>query len=131
VIRLISFGYGHPEGVPEAHNVLDLRNLLRDPHVDPELRLMTGEDRPVVLSVMRQPGANDIVDSLCRLANAVATGLAQHGGDPVLAVGCVGGRHRSVVVVNNVEQVLLCRGWEVAAHHRDIRKQVLDRQVES
>ena len=126
MISLTSFGYGHPVAPPVAHFTLDARHLFRDPHVDPAMRQMTGLDQAVVDSVMRQPGA---VTTVLGLASLIL-GLAETSGDVILAIGCVGGRHRSVVLINEVAKVIrsLDAGHPMlAVTHRDIDRPVIVR----
>jgi RNase adaptor protein for sRNA GlmZ degradation len=125
MIRII--GYGHPDGAPAAHLTVDLRKLFKDPHVSPEMRELTGKDPKVIQSVMRQPGAEAFLRSLIDVV------LDIRHPDPVIAFGCVGGRHRSVVFADALGQEL--RAWfrltpsmgDVTVEHRDIDKPVLVR----
>lgn len=122
MITIVSFGYGHPEPPPEAHVTWDVRHLFRDPHISPEMRQLTGLDDAVVSSVLRQPGA----DTYARLTAVTTEGLVQLHGDVVVAFGCIGGRHRSVVFA----RALYARmRWvhETELMHRDVDKPVLER----
>lgn len=131
MIDIISFGYGHPEGAPDAHMTFDLRELFKDPHVSPELRQLTGMDPAVIQNVFRQPGAEAFLQGI------VQTVIAAYVPDLVVAFGCVGGRHRSVVFAEALHIELCARyrklplvqraGRVPTLEHRDIDKPVLVR----
>jgi len=125
MIKLISFGYGH--GTPPAAQItLDVRHLFRDPHVSPTMRTMTGRDQEVIDSVMRQQGAADTVHNLTM--QSVTLDAIDPTGDFTLAIGCVGGRHRSVVLVNEIADMLAYFPQaHVTVTHRDIDLAVIVR----
>lgn len=123
-VTVISFGYGHgPE--PEAHITLDLRTHFRDPHVRPELRGLTAADTPVQVAVAGTPGIWPLIEAVVA---AVRAYLAGPTAAPVrVAVGCVGGRHRSAVVAQLITNMLAGDGIEVTLYHRDIDRPVIRR----
>jgi RNase adaptor protein for sRNA GlmZ degradation len=123
-VTVISFGYGHG-AAPEAHAVYDVRHHFKDPHVNPALRHMTGIDRPVIDAVLGTPGIGELIDSIANTAEAFLGGPRQ--GHLVIAVGCVGGRHRSVVVANAVARRLRDSGVSVTLHDRDRHRPVIAR----
>lgn len=118
-VTIISFGYGHAEP-PRADLTLDVRDSLHNPHHDPAMRELTGLDRAVQEHVMVTPGAY----SLALYLASVADVLASLGRDAVIAVGCVGGRHRSVAIAEMAAGELGDR-WPIEVEHRDIGKPVL------
>jgi UPF0042 nucleotide-binding protein len=124
MITITSFGYRHAPA-PEATVTVDLRECLRDPHVDPALRNLTGEDPDVVKAVLATPGARMLASQLFGLA----AGLAARDMPVSVAIGCAGGRHRSVVLA----ALLATELHEVAPTrlvHRDVALPVLPpRQV--
>lgn len=122
-IRLISFGYGHAPA-PEATQVFDARQQFRDPHVSPALREATGRSPEVVAHVLATTGAVSYIDGT---ALALAALLPTSPVTVVYAAGCVGGRHRSVVIVNELARILRGAGWVVEVAHRDIDKDVIGR----
>lgn len=124
MIEIVSFGYGH-SAPPEAHVVLDLRQHFRDPHVSPTLRYLTAEDRQVRRTVLRTAGIRPLLRATVHQVRAFEAGPS--GGTIVVAVGCVGGRHRSAVVAHCLARRLRRRGLEVVLRHRDIRRSVLER----
>lgn len=123
-VEIVSFGYGHSPA-PEAHLILDLRQHFRDPHVNPALRYMTAEDRPVRRAVLRTAGIRPLLRASVRAVRAFDRGPS--GGTIVVAVGCVGGRHRSATVAHCLARRLRRRGLEVELRHRDLRRPALER----
>lgn len=122
MIQIKSFGYGHDEP-PPAHMVLDLRELFKDPHIRPELQQLTGTNPRVIQNVFRQPGAEAF---LTGVRDAV---LAIRRADPVIAFGCVDGRHRSVAFADALAMELRASlrnlsNEVILVDHRDIGKPV-------
>ena len=110
-VTIVSFGYLHGPP-PEADVVVDLRHRLRDPHVDPAFRELTGEDAAVRGKVMNTMGADGIAWSIADLVES----LAAAGGPVTIAIGCAGGRHRSYVMAEWVAELVEC---ETTVRHRD------------
>jgi RNase adaptor protein for sRNA GlmZ degradation len=123
-VVIVSFGYGH-DAPPEATITLDLRHAFRDPHVDPRLRHMTAADRPVRLAVLRTPGIRPLMKATVRQVQAFRAGPS--AGQITIAVGCVGGRHRSATVAHYLARRLTRRGLQVRLQHRDLAKPVITR----
>lgn len=121
-IKVTSFGYLHWPA-PPATITVDLRECLRDPHIDPALREMTGLDEPVRDKVLSTPGAEYLASNLA----AVASDLMAQGIPVTIAVGCAGGRHRSVVIARDVADRLVEWGWAVELEHRDVHRAVVRR----
>ncbi|MYR84063.1 ATPase [Streptomyces sp. SID685] len=123
-IEIVSFGYLHGEA-PEADLILDLRRAFRDPHVDPRLRELTGRDRLVQRAVLNTAGIRPLLKATVRQAQAYTAGPSAH--HIVIGSGCAGGRHRSVVVADQLARRLIRRGHTVTVHHRDIQQPVVQR----
>lgn len=122
-MRIISFGYLHGPP-PPAHIVLDVRDLFRDPHVDPAMRQMTGLDQAVIANVHGQHGADRFVRDL----GAVVSGLSIVHDTVTVAIGCAGGRHCGVVLANELVGWLDQYGYRAATvEHRDVDKPVVER----
>lgn len=119
-LTVISFGYLHA-APPDADLVTDLRPY-RDPHVDPAMRQMTGLDERVITTVLRTPGIDLVLNGLVMNAFRYT-----ETGDAVFAVGCAGGRHRSVVVAERLVQALGPMGITTSVVHRDINLPVVNR----
>lgn len=121
MIVITSFGYGHAPA-PLADITLDVRHSLRNPHHDPVMRTMTGLDAPVREHVTATPGARDIVEQLAKVAESLA-GIAP---SVRVAIGCVGGRHRSVALAEELgEDLAILRDLAVYVEHRDITRDLL------
>ncbi|MFI6793700.1 hypothetical protein ACIBG4_40850 [Nonomuraea sp. NPDC050383] len=119
-VTISSFGYGHAPA-PTAHITLDLRHNLRNPHHDPALRYLTGLNEQVRQHVLDTPGARTLIDHTA----ALTCGLLVAGLPVSIATGCVGGRHRSVAVAEEIAAELREAGAHVHVEHRDIAKPVL------
>lgn len=117
-----SFGYGHG-APPEARITVDVRDWFRDPHIEPRLRGLTGRDGEVVEKVLSTENVAIFLLGLEQAARAVLL----TGRDVTMAVGCVGGRHRSVVIADTIAEWLADEGWDVTVEHRDIDKDVIRR----
>lgn len=122
MILIETFGYKQPKGAPlDAHVSFSLAHVFRDP-LDTELREMTGLDAPIIKRVRE---SNNYVQ---HLHVAVATVLGFHSlyGDIKVAVGCGGGRHRSVVFGNDLyEQIAISSIIPVTLTHRDVKLPVI------
>jgi UPF0042 nucleotide-binding protein len=121
VCTVSSFGFKYGPPV-EADWVVDAR-FLRNPFWEPELRPLTGLDRPVHDFVWDQPEAREFVDRLASLLvwtleRATAAGRSRLH----LAVGCTGGRHRSVVLASAIAARLGEEGIAVVLRHRDVER---------
>jgi UPF0042 nucleotide-binding protein len=118
-VNVVSFGY--KLGLPlDVDIVLDCR-FLPNPHWVDALRPLTGEDEKVRDYVLDQPGTTEFLDELDRLFDLLLPGY-EHEGKAYLsiAVGCTGGRHRSVVIADQLAERLARAGYRVAVHHRDV-----------
>ena len=130
-ISLMSFGY--PHGLPrEADLVFDAR-FLRNPHYDPHLRSKTGMDPDVAAYVEADPDFGVFFDQIEAMLRLLLPRFAQEGKKYVtIAIGCTGGRHRSVRIVErlagrirvlcNGNDALDMRAWQVTVAHRELLK---------
>jgi UPF0042 nucleotide-binding protein len=116
---VVSFGYKH--GVPmDADVVFDCR-FLPNPHWQDELRPLSGLDGPVRDYVLSQPDTAALLDRLDSLWELVLPGYEAEGKSYLtIAFGCTGGRHRSVVVAEEVARRLSRNGTEPTVFHRDV-----------
>jgi UPF0042 nucleotide-binding protein len=119
VVSLVSFGFKH--GIPHGTDLLfDLR-FLPNPHFVPGLREQTGQDAPVrdYLEAQAEYG-----ETLTRLADLLEFLLPRYRRENrsylTIAVGCTGGRHRSVCMVEDLRRRLEKDGWAVRTVHRDV-----------
>lgn len=120
VITLLSFGYKH--GVPvDADLVFDVR-CLPNPHFVPTLRRRTGRDRAVVRFMEKDASTREFIDRLEQYLAYVAPHYVAEGKSYLtVAIGCTGGRHRSVMVAERLKRTLAdVGGARVRLRHRDI-----------
>lgn len=118
VISLVSFGF--KRGVPiDADLVFDAR-FLPNPHWESELRALDGRDAPVNDFVMSNPNSAKYLAAIQEVVNIVTEGYLRDGKRYLtVAVGCTGGRHRSVALVENLSSRLVKPEVETFIHHRD------------
>ena len=118
-IALMSFGFKY--GVPlDADFVFDLR-FLPNPFWSPELRNFNGKDAPVAEFVMKQEGAPEFIDRVVELMRPVTAGYIREGRRYVtVAVGCTGGKHRSVAVSEALALALGSSDVATFVVHRDL-----------
>lgn len=118
-LTMVSFGYKH--GLPvDADVVIDCR-LLPNPHWVAELRPLSGNDAAVRDYVFSQPGAAEFLDAASALLKCYEEGYVGEGKHyATIAVGCTGGRHRSVAVATELARRLSEDGVEVRLSHRDV-----------
>ena len=119
---LISFGYKY--GLPvDADLVADCR-FLPNPHWVPELRSLTGRDEAVRNYVLQQPGAMEFVDGYTHLLEVISAGYLREGKRfATVAIGCTGGKHRSVAITEELRRRLTDSGMDVAVVHRDLGRE--------
>lgn len=116
---ITSFSYRH--GIPrEADLVFDAR-FLANPHWEPELRPLTGRDAAVADYIRRDADYDAFMDRLSGLLLPLLPRYQQEGKSYLtIAVGCTGGRHRSVMVAEEIAKVLRKKGYAVDVGHRDL-----------
>lgn len=121
-VTVISFGFKY--GIPvDADFVADMR-FLPNPHWIPELRPHTGKDAAVSEYVRSQPGAAEFLDGYLPVLEIVASGYLREGKRfMTVAVGCTGGKHRSVAMTVEVAARLRAAGHDVNATHRDLGRE--------
>lgn len=121
VIRILSFGYKY--GLPiDADNIFDVR-FLPNPYYIPELKLLTGIDPAVKDYVISNPLCNSFLDKLFNLLEMLILPYKNEGKTHLtIAIGCTGGRHRSVAIANNLYEKIASLGYQVQVEHRDCEK---------
>jgi UPF0042 nucleotide-binding protein len=123
VVTMLSFGFKH--GVPpDADLVFDVR-CLPNPHFVRGLRQRTGRDRAVAAFIEREPSSREFVRRLEEyIAFVVPYYVAEGKSYLTVAVGCTGGRHRSVMIAERLKRTLAdVNGIRVRVRHRDITRQ--------
>ena len=118
-VTVMSFGFKH--GVPiDVDTVLDVR-FLPNPHWDEALRPLTGLDAPVSEYVLGQDMTGEFLERVLSLFDLVLPAYVAEGRSYLtIGVGCTGGRHRSVAVVEELACALRARGWHPRVSHRDL-----------
>ena len=121
VLSVMSFGYKY--GVPpEADLVFDAR-FLPNPNFVPALKPQTGSDPAVIRYMKRQKDTGRFLAKLDDFLSFVVPQYVKEGKSYLtVAVGCTGGRHRSVMISNAVAEALGKKGYQVRVRHRDVRQ---------
>ena len=125
-VNVLSFGYKY--GIPvDADLVLDCR-FIPNPHWIPELRPLTGLDSAVSQKVLTSDGVADFVKSYVEVIQKMIPGYFREGKKYVtIAIGCTGGKHRSVAVSEEIARQLnnSSSDLEISAHatHRDVGRE--------
>ncbi len=121
-IRVVSFGFKY--GIPvDADYLADMR-FLPNPHWIPELRSHTGQDSDVSAYVLSQPGAAEFLDAYVPVLTGVAEGYLREGKRFMrVAIGCTGGKHRSVAMTEEITRRLQDLGHQATATHRDLGRE--------
>jgi UPF0042 nucleotide-binding protein len=123
LLTIVSFGFKY--GIPaDADNVADVR-FIPNPFWNEELRPYTGLDQQVSDYVLSQQGAMEFVDSYVKSLAPVLAGYARENKHyATIAIGCTGGKHRSVAVASELGRAL-ASNVEVAVtvRHRDLGKE--------
>ncbi len=120
-ITLFSFGFKH--AYPEADTVFDVR-FLPNPYWVDDLRSQSGRQRQVAAYVLDNDQGLRLTEHLQSFLSFYLEGHQKAGReDFVLAVGCTGGRHRSVAVVEFLQKMLADTEFDLNVYHRDIDKE--------
>jgi UPF0042 nucleotide-binding protein len=118
---VVSFGFKH--GIPlDVDLVFDCR-FLPNPHWVPALRSLSGLDAPVRDYVLDDSEATELIERLDDLFALLLPAYVREGKSYLsIAIGCTGGRHRSVVLAEEIAARIRKRGYAPVVHHRDIDK---------
>jgi UPF0042 nucleotide-binding protein len=119
--NVVSFGFKY--GVPlDVDMVFDCR-FLPNPHWVDDLRPLTGLDDAVRDYVLDQPESGEFLGKLDDLLGLLLPAFVKEGKSYLsVAVGCTGGRHRSVVIADELAKLLAKRGFEPTVQHRDVNR---------
>jgi len=119
---VVSFGFKY--GIPvDADLVVDMR-FLPNPHWVPELRPQNGRDPAVADYVLSQPDAGRFLEQYLPVLETVASGYVTEGKRFMqVAVGCTGGKHRSVAMTEAIAALLRSSGYDVSTAHRDLGRE--------
>lgn len=121
-VTVISFGFKY--GIPvDADFVADMR-FLPNPFWVPELRARTGRDEAVADYVKMRPSAQTFLDQYVPMLENVAGGYLTEGKRfMTVAIGCTGGKHRSVAMTEEIAARLKAHGIDTRASHRDLGRE--------
>jgi RNase adapter protein RapZ len=119
LISVLSFGYRF--GVPaDADLMFDVR-FLPNPNYVPQLKKKTGRDKPVRKFMDAYPETKQFHDRLMDLLLYLLPSFIREGKTYLtIAIGCTGGRHRSVVLAEEIAETLVSGGYKVKVSHRDL-----------
>jgi UPF0042 nucleotide-binding protein len=120
IVSLVSFGFKH--GVPlDADLVFDAR-FLPNPHFVPRLKPLTGRDKPVVRFIERHAVTQQFEEKLSDMLRFLVPQYVNEGKSYLtVAIGCTGGRHRSVMLAERMRHVVAeLEGVKVTVRHRDL-----------
>lgn len=120
-LSVVSFGYKY--GLPlDADLVMDVR-FLPNPNYVPRLKPKTGLDKGVQRHVLASPFCREFLKSYAALVTSLLPRYVREGKSYLtVAVGCTGGRHRSVFVAHHLAQTLVRSGYRAVEYHRDIHR---------
>lgn len=117
-VEMVSFGFKY--GLPiDSDVVMDVR-FLPNPHYIPELRPQTGLDEEVYEYVMHQTETEQFYKKFTDLLDITLPGYKKEGkSNLTIAIGCTGGKHRSVALVERIAKKIKADGYPVNISHRD------------
>ena len=118
-VQSFSFKRGMPRGLDMAFDV----RFLRNPHWDPDLRPLNGQDAPVGAYISQDPLLAPFQDKLSDFITFLLPGFAKEGKSHLsIGIGCTGGQHRSVFVTEFLAKMLADTGWQVSTRHRELTR---------
>lgn len=121
-VTVVSFGFKY--GVPVDADLLADMRFLPNPFWVPELRDFTGRDAGVVAYVMERPDAQTFLERYIPVIQTVGEGYLREGKRFMnVAIGCTGGKHRSVAMAEEIADRLRVLGIEAVAIHRDLGRE--------
>lgn len=123
-LKLTVMSFGFKYGLPlDADHVLDVR-FLKNPYWVSELRHLTGRDEAVARYVLDQPGAREFAENYAELLAPMLEGyLNELKPFVTIAIGCTGGKHRSVANTELIATKLREKGFPVRVIHRDLGRE--------
>ncbi|MHC9539684.1 MAG: RNase adapter RapZ [Vulcanimicrobiota bacterium] len=119
-INVVAFGFKF--GIPlDADLMFDVR-FLPNPYYVEELKSLTGNNEAVKDYVLRQEKTNEFLSRLFNLLEFLIPQYIQEGKSSLtIAIGCTGGKHRSIVLANELARFLESTGYRVQAEYRDLK----------
>jgi UPF0042 nucleotide-binding protein len=122
-LTLLIESFAYRDGIPlDADWVLDCR-MLANPHYDPQLRPFTGRDAPVIEFLKREPAVGRWLEEVRALLERWLPEIVRENRSSVtVAIGCTGGRHRSVYLAERLAEDFR-RDWQVLVRHRGLAQE--------
>jgi RNase adapter protein RapZ len=123
IVSIVSFGYRY--GIPaDADLVFDVR-FLPNPHFVPSLRKYSGKDAKIARYILSFPQSKQFLKRIESLLLYLIPHYIREGKSYLtVALGCTGGRHRSVMMADSIRHALAARGYTVKAVHRDLEREI-------
>lgn len=123
IISIISFGFKY--GIPiDSDLVFDVR-FIPNPYYMESMRRLTGRSEIVREYVLKWQETSEFIEKLNDMLDFLIPNYIKEGKSYlVIGIGCTGGRHRSVVIAENLHKMLIDKGHRVVIDHRDINKDV-------
>jgi len=123
-LRATVMSFGFKYGLPLDADIVNDVRFLPNPFWVPELRELTGLDASVSDYVTEMPEAREFLDRMAAMVDLVSDGYLREGKRYVtVAIGCTGGKHRSVAMAENLAARLVKHGVEVLTVHRDLGRE--------
>jgi UPF0042 nucleotide-binding protein len=120
-ISIISFGYKF--GIPQNVDIIMDVRFLPNPFYDENLKHLTGKDKEVIHYVLNREETKEFLMIFERMMDFLIPNYIEEGKSYLgIAIGCTGGRHRSVVIAERIYEYLKVRRYSVKLQHRDIMK---------
>lgn len=121
-VTVMSFGFKY--GIPLETDILFDARCLRNPYYVPELKNLTGADESVFNYVMDSNESKEFLEKIISLLDFSLPLYKKEGkSELVIAIGCTGGKHRSVTFARQIQDYFIQKGYSVNITHRDITKQ--------
>ena len=121
-VNVVSFGFKY--GIPVDADLLADMRFLPNPYWVPELRDQTGRDAAVANYVMGRPDAQLFLDRYVPVIETLSDGYLREGKRfMTVAIGCTGGKHRSVAMTEEITRRLIALGMDARATHRDLGRE--------
>jgi UPF0042 nucleotide-binding protein len=121
-VNVVSFGFKY--GIPVDADLLADMRFLPNPYWVPELRDQTGRDAAVASYVKGRPDAQLFLDRYVPVIETLSDGYLREGKRfMTVAIGCTGGKHRSVAMTEEITRRLIALGMDARATHRDLGRE--------
>ncbi len=121
-LSLVSFGFKN--GIPHNSELLFDVRFLPNPNFVPDLKEQTGNDLSVAKYMLKQPETGEILDRIHDMLEYLLPKYSREGKKYLtISIGCTGGRHRSVLVANELQKRLKKEGRKVNLIHRDLHSE--------